>query len=107
MFGTALAPLQHRGTRRQALPTTCRARCASTTPSQLPQRVQDIEEAKSLLKKAGREGFSVVLPTSEAEPGFNEACTIFAEQAKAAGVKTTPCYYLNNDRFLDGWIGKG
>jgi ABC-type transport system substrate-binding protein len=51
--------------------------------------VQDIEEAKSLLKKAGREGFSVVLPTSEAEPGFNEACTIFAEQAKAAGVKIT------------------
>ena len=52
----------------------------------LPQRVQDIEQAKSLLKKAGQENLTVQLFTSQIITGFVEAATLLAEQAKAAGV---------------------
>src|SRR5579871_6998082 len=55
--------------------------------SDLPQRHQDIEQAKSLLKAAGKEGFAFTLPTCDALPGFNPSATLFAQQAAAAGVK--------------------
>jgi peptide/nickel transport system substrate-binding protein len=53
---------------------------------QLPQREQDIEQAKSLLKGAGQENLQVLLQTSQIFPGFVESATLLAEQAKAAGV---------------------
>ena len=52
----------------------------------LPQRVQDIAKAKSLLKAAGQENLNVELQTSDIFPGFVEAATLLAQQAKAAGV---------------------
>jgi peptide/nickel transport system substrate-binding protein len=55
----------------------------------LPQRVQDIEQAKSLLKQAGYDGnLTVELVTSAEALGGDEAAAaqVFAEQAKAAGV---------------------
>jgi peptide/nickel transport system substrate-binding protein len=52
----------------------------------LPQREQDIDQAKSLLKAAGQENMTVLLRTSPIFPGFVEAATLLAEQAKAAGV---------------------
>ena len=52
----------------------------------LPQREQDIDQAKSLLKQAGQENLTVLLRTSPIFPGFVEAATLLAEQAKAAGV---------------------
>jgi peptide/nickel transport system substrate-binding protein len=55
----------------------------------LPQREQDIEQAKSLLKEAGYDGdLTVELVTSEGALGGDEvaAAQVFAEQAKAAGV---------------------
>jgi peptide/nickel transport system substrate-binding protein len=52
----------------------------------LPQREQDLEQAKSLLKDAGRENLRVTLHTSAIVPGFVEAATLLAEQAKGAGV---------------------
>ncbi len=55
----------------------------------LPQRVQDIEQAKSLLKQAGYDNnLTVELVTSEGALGGDEvaAAQVFAEQAKAAGV---------------------
>jgi peptide/nickel transport system substrate-binding protein len=55
----------------------------------LPQRVQDIEQAKSLLKEAGYDNnLTVELVTSEGALGGDEvaAAQVFAEQAKAAGV---------------------
>jgi peptide/nickel transport system substrate-binding protein len=55
--------------------------------SALPQRQQDIPKAKALLKAAGKEGLTVALQTSEIFPGFVEAATLLAAQAKAAGVK--------------------
>lgn len=54
---------------------------------ELPQREQDIEQARSLLKKAGREGMSAELVTSVGVgAGAVEAATLFAQHAKKAGV---------------------
>jgi peptide/nickel transport system substrate-binding protein len=55
-------------------------------PTDVPQREQDIEQAKSLLKQAGQEGMRVELSCSALAAGIVEACQAFAEQAKAAGV---------------------
>lgn len=52
----------------------------------LPQRVQDIEQAKSLLKQAGQENLTVTLVTAPISTGVVDQCVVFAQQAKAAGV---------------------
>ena len=54
--------------------------------SDLPQREQDIDQAKSLLKPAGKEGLSVDLHTTNGASGMVELASVFASQAKAAGV---------------------
>jgi peptide/nickel transport system substrate-binding protein len=54
--------------------------------SSLPQRHQDIDQAKSLLKAAGQSDLTVTLQTSNIFPGFVEAATLFAQQATAAGI---------------------
>jgi peptide/nickel transport system substrate-binding protein len=63
----------------------------------LPQREQDIDQAKSLLKSAGKEGLSVDLHTTNGASGMVELASVFASQAKAAGVNITvkndPNYY--------------
>ncbi|MBS1843034.1 MAG: ABC transporter substrate-binding protein [Actinobacteria bacterium] len=46
----------------------------------------DPEKAKALLKSAGKEGLSFDMPIAEAGPGYVESATLFAQQAKAAGV---------------------
>jgi peptide/nickel transport system substrate-binding protein len=53
----------------------------------IPQRVQDIDKAKSLLRSAGQQNLTVELQTSPIFPGFVEAATLLAQQATAAGVK--------------------
>jgi peptide/nickel transport system substrate-binding protein len=62
--------------------------------SDIPQRVQDIDKAKFLLKQAGRENLQVTLYTAEVVAGFTEAATLYAQQAKKAGItvnlKTSP-----------------
>jgi peptide/nickel transport system substrate-binding protein len=55
--------------------------------SSLPQRAQDIEQAKSLLKSAGHAGLSVQLVTAPVFQGVVQAAQVFAQQASAAGVK--------------------
>jgi peptide/nickel transport system substrate-binding protein len=52
----------------------------------LPQRHQDIAQAKSLLKAAGQENLTADLQTTEGAAGQNEGAQVFAQQAKAAGV---------------------
>ena len=52
----------------------------------LPQREQDIEEAKFLLKKAGQEGLSVELVTADIAQGTVLAAQVLAQQASAAGI---------------------
>ena len=57
--------------------------------SSLPRRQQDISEAKSLLKKAGRQNLKVDLHTTNGAAGMVETATVFANQAQAAGVNIT------------------
>lgn len=52
----------------------------------VPQREQDIAQAKSLLKAAGREGLAVQLVASDIAQGTLRAATVLAQQASAAGV---------------------
>jgi peptide/nickel transport system substrate-binding protein len=65
----------------------------------LPQRHQDIAQAKSLLKAAGHASLSVDLHTTNGAAGMVETATVFANQAQAAGVKINvindPNYYGN------------
>ena len=49
-------------------------------------RVQDIAQAKSLLKKAGQENLTVQLVTSPVATGTVAMATVLQQQAKAAGV---------------------
>lgn len=52
----------------------------------LPQRVQDIEQAKSLLKSAGYADLTVELTTSDVAAGVVAAAQVLQQQAKKAGV---------------------
>jgi len=52
----------------------------------LPQRQQDIAQAKSLLKAAGQDSLTVDLQSTNGALGMNEGAQVFAQQAKAAGV---------------------
>lgn len=52
----------------------------------LPQRDQDIDKAKSLLKAAGHENLTVQLVTSDIAQGVVKCAQVFAQQASAAGV---------------------
>jgi len=54
--------------------------------SDLPQRHQDLDQAKSLLKAAGHAGLQVELVTSDVAAGIVEAAQVLAEQAKGAGI---------------------
>ena len=47
----------------------------------------DVEKAKSLFQKAGVAGKTFTLPVANVLPGMVESATIWAEQAKAAGIK--------------------
>jgi peptide/nickel transport system substrate-binding protein len=49
-------------------------------------RERDLDQAKFLLKKAGREGLTVELVTSDIAAGVVQAAQVFARQAKDAGV---------------------
>jgi peptide/nickel transport system substrate-binding protein len=52
----------------------------------LPKRVQDLEQAKSLLKAAGQSGLTLDLPTTAGRAGQVECATAFAQMAGQAGV---------------------
>jgi peptide/nickel transport system substrate-binding protein len=52
----------------------------------IPQRTQDIPQAKSLLKAAGHEGLSIQLTTADVAQGTLRVAQVFAQQASAAGV---------------------
>jgi peptide/nickel transport system substrate-binding protein len=54
--------------------------------SSIPQRVQDIEQAKALLKAAGQSDLRVELTTAPYADGMAQSAQVMAEQAKQAGV---------------------
>ncbi len=63
----------------------------------LPQREQDLDQAKSLLEQAGLAGATIDLHTTNGASGMVELATVFASQAADAGltinVKNDPNYY--------------
>ncbi len=72
---------------------------AYLAPPAVPQRQQDIAQAKSLLKAAGHANLSVDLHTTNGAAGMVDTATVFANQASAAGIKINvindPNYYGN------------
>ncbi len=52
----------------------------------IPQRTRDLDRARSLLRQAGAEKLTVTLETAPAGAGLVEAATVFADQAREAGV---------------------
>ncbi|AQA02190.1 ABC transporter substrate-binding protein [Mycobacterium sp. MS1601] len=54
--------------------------------SELPQRSYDPDRARELLRAAGHENLTVTLHTADVSPGQLESATLFAEQAKKAGI---------------------
>jgi len=52
----------------------------------IPQREQDLEQAKSLLRQAGHDGLTVTLVTSQIAQGVVDSAQLFAQQAAGAGV---------------------
>jgi peptide/nickel transport system substrate-binding protein len=52
----------------------------------LPQHEQDIEQARSLLKAAGKEGLTATLRVARLAPGMLESAQILVQNAKQAGV---------------------
>jgi peptide/nickel transport system substrate-binding protein len=81
----------------------------------LPQRVQDIAQAKSLLKAAGHDGMSVTLTTAPENGSLVNSAQVFAQQASAAGVNVkitnlTPTAYdanFTNWPFTNGYWAAG
>lgn len=81
--------------------------------AELPQRRQDIAEARRLLAEAGQSNLTVELVTAPIQAGAVEAAQVFQQQAKAAGVNvvlnrvdTTTFYgdnYLKWDFAQDFW----
>jgi peptide/nickel transport system substrate-binding protein len=68
--------------------------------SDLPQRKQDIEQAKSLLQQAGQSDLRVELVTAPVFQGIVEAAQVLAEHAKAAGV-TVKVRKVDSGTFYD------
>ena len=64
-------------------------------PKDFPQRTQDLEKAKALLKEAGQENLTIDLFAPDDTAGLPEMSNAFAEMAKGAGVTV-------NVKVLDG-----
>ncbi|MGW0664825.1 ABC transporter substrate-binding protein [Streptodolium elevatio] len=57
---------------------------------EIPQRVRDLDRAKWLVERSGAAGSTIRLDTSEAATGFLEAASVFAAQAREAGLRLEP-----------------
>ena len=72
----------------------------------LPQREQDIGQAKSLLKAAGRDGMTVNLITAPTVGGEVSTAQVFATQAQAAGVTVNVQQKTVTDYFATDYLQK-
>ena len=73
-------------------------------PTDLPQREQDIDQAKSLLKAAGAENLTIDLVTTPNAPGMVQAAQVFATQAKKAGVNVNVVQQTTTDYFANSYM---
>lgn len=69
-----------------------------------PQRVQDIAQAKSLLKAAGRQDLSVQLITTDLAQGTILAAQVLAQQVKAAGINVNVRQIETSDFFGPNYL---
>ena len=73
----------------------------------LPQRKYDPDQAKSLLKKAGKEGLKVNLSVADSVySGAVDMCVLYAEHAKAAGIDINVVREPNDGYYSDVWLKK-
>ena len=77
---------------------------ASDYDHSLPQRHQDIDQAKSLLKAAGHEGLAVQLVSSDIGQGTIQAAEVLAQQASAAGIKINVSQVTVTDFFGTSYL---
>ncbi|MCB1480008.1 MAG: ABC transporter substrate-binding protein [Rhodobiaceae bacterium] len=76
-------------------------------PDDIPQREYDPDQAKSLLKKAGAEGLEVSISTADSVyAGAVDMAVLYAEQAKAAGIKVNVVREPNDGYYSDVWLKK-
>jgi peptide/nickel transport system substrate-binding protein len=54
--------------------------------AELPQRRQDLERARALVKQAGAEGMTIDFNTSDASTGLKEAAMAISDQARKVGL---------------------
>ena len=73
-------------------------------PTDLPQREQDINQAKSLLNAAGHSDLALELITTDNAPGMVNAATVYASQAAAAGVKVSVRKQNQTDYFATSYL---
>ncbi|WP_345561537.1 ABC transporter substrate-binding protein [Nonomuraea rosea] len=72
----------------------------------LPQRTPDLERATWLIDRAGAKGMRIQLDTSAAASGFIEAASVFADQARQAGLDIT-AKTGNKDTYWADVLNKG
>jgi peptide/nickel transport system substrate-binding protein len=70
----------------------------------LPQRHQDIDQAKSLLRAAGAEGLTIQLITSDIAQGTVLAAQVLAQQAAAAGITVSVNNVTVNDFYGTNYL---
>ena len=73
----------------------------------MPQRKYDPDEAKALLKKAGKENLKVSLSVADSVySGAVDLCVLYAEHAKAAGIEINVVREPNDGYYSDVWLKK-
>lgn len=70
----------------------------------LPQRKQDIAQAKKLLAEAGQSNLKITLITNDVVPAQRAVAQLFAQQAKAAGVDITVKFETASTFFAGGYL---
>jgi peptide/nickel transport system substrate-binding protein len=70
---------------------------------EIPQRAHDPEKAAALLKAAGQSGLTLELQTSDVAPAMLESSTLFAQQAKAAGVTVNLRQWPTDQYYSSGY----
>lgn len=59
-------------------------------PSQIPQVTRDVARARDLVRQAGADGLAVELQSSAADPVFDPATSLIAQQLGEIGLRVTP-----------------
>jgi peptide/nickel transport system substrate-binding protein len=70
---------------------------------EIAQRPHDPERAAALLKAAGQEGLKLELQTSDVAPAMLESSTLFAQQAKQAGVSVSLRQWPTDQYYSSGY----